>query len=128
MNKLSPATDPLTDTLRKTALSHADVEEGIACKGTAIESATYKVCGKAFLFVRPGKVMVKLEKSLDEATRFAAETPTGYKVGVGGWVTIELAGARNSTREVLPRWVAESYGLFAAGKKPTKGRLKTPGK
>jgi hypothetical protein len=123
MKKASPRTDPI-QMLRQTALGHADVEEGIACKGTALESATYKVRGKAFLFVRPGKAMVKLESSLDEATKLARENPACCKVGSGGWVTIEIAHAKDLPIEVLTRWIAESYGLFVAGKKPTKGRLK----
>src|SRR5713226_4595552 len=53
----NPGADRTLRALRRAALRHPDVEEGLACKGTVIESVTFKVQGKAFLFLRPEKGM-----------------------------------------------------------------------
>ena len=123
MKKTASGTDPTLQTLRQAALCHPDVEEGLACEGTAIESATYKVKGKAFLFPRPEKAMLKLDGSLEEALKLATEKPACYKVGSGAWVTITLSNPKDISMEVLSRWIAESHKLFAVTqKKPAKGR------
>lgn len=123
MKKTASEADATIETLRRVALGHADVEEGLSCKGTAIESATFKVNGKAFLFLRPGTAMLKLGASLEEASRLAAEKPSCYKVGSGAWVTIALANPKELSMEVLSRWIAESHKLFAAPqKKAAAGR------
>ncbi len=101
----------LTDILGELARRHPDVEEGVACKGTSVESRTYKVKGKAFLFVRPAEARLKLEGSLAEASKLAEKDPAAYSAGAKGWVAFKLAAA--PPKERLERWVAESYGLFA---------------
>jgi hypothetical protein len=109
----------LTDALGKLARRHPDVEEGVACKGTSLESRTYKVKGKAFLFVRPAEARLKLDASLSEATKLAEKDPETYSAGSKGWVAFKLAAA--PPKERLERWIAESYALFAGSQvKPKK--------
>ena len=74
-----------------------EVELGIACKGTALESTTYNSNKKAFLFV--GAKDARLKRA-------------------AGWIKIDLA-APPSDRD-LAAWVAESHALVAGSgaKKP----------
>jgi len=108
------------DALRKLALSLADVEEKIACAGTAIEQSSFRTGGKSFLFAqRKGDlaiVRLKLAKSLA-----AAETADDVEVGKGGWTTcrVPLAKAPSAT---LKRWVGESHALSATS--PSKAKPK----
>lgn len=99
--------------LRKAALRHANVKQTVACEGTAIESTSYTVNGKAFLFLRPRAAMLKLGKSRDEAVTLATESPATYKVGNGGWTTVAEPGKAPLT--LMQKWIAESYALFANG-------------
>src|SRR5205814_1841128 len=83
-----PRANPL-EALAKVAAALAGVEEGIACKGTAVESRTYKFGGRAFLFLRRGNAMVRLRARLAEAQRLSKESPEMYRAGSGGWTTIK---------------------------------------
>jgi hypothetical protein len=107
------------DLMQTLALRHPKVEQGIACEGTAVESRTYKINKKAFLFARPKAIMVKLRESLPEAVELAAKEPKRFKAkaGVENWVTIQLDAGPVPPRPLLARWVAESYGLMAARKR-----------
>ena len=120
MKKEPTGTNRTLLALRQAALRHRNVDEGLACKGTVIESATFKVNGKAFLFLRPGKAMLKLAKSLGEASKLARTKAGCYSVGSGGWITVDLTDPKQVSVPVLGRWIAESYALFAetTGKKP----------
>lgn len=113
--------DPLA-TLGAMALRHASVEIGVACKGTAAECVTYKVNGKAFLYVRPAAVMVKLKESVAAAADFASKEPGRYSAGAGGWVTVRRPADSPLPMDVMERWIAESYGLMAAA--PAKAARK----
>src|SRR5215470_18046212 len=62
----------LASVLRSIATRLPDVEQGIACKGTALESVTYQVRKKAFLFVGPKAARLKLDQSLGDARKLAA--------------------------------------------------------
>jgi hypothetical protein len=83
--------------LRSLALKLPDVEFGIACKGTALESTTYNANKKAFLFVGPKDARLKR---------------------AAGWIKIDLAAPPSN--DDLAAWVAESHALMAASgaKKP----------
>jgi len=83
-----------------------EVEIGIACAGTALESRTYRVKGKAFLFVSREHLRLKLERSIGEARQHGAE------VGAGGWTKLALDAL--PSRATLKRWIAESHGLLGA--------------
>ena len=109
--KLTPAT------IRKFASSLPDVEEGVACEGTALERRTFKAKKKAFLFLGSDDAMLKLDASLAEARSLA------LNVGKNGWVKLLLSGG--TPREVVHRWIKESYELMAAPqskKRPTPRR------
>jgi hypothetical protein len=116
MKAKQPRGTSASDTLRKAALRQPDVEQAIACRGTALESASFKVRGKAFLFLRPTTAMLKLGDSLAEATRLAVKEPALCKVGSGAWVTIALDGDNSINAKVLAGWVAESYSIMVTPK------------
>jgi hypothetical protein len=106
--------------LRKIALGLPETEAGIACKGTAVECATVMVRNKAFLFLGKKEIRLKLDESLDEAGKLAAEEPEVYKVGAKGWISITVAGIESAPAGVLDRWIGESYRLFAPKKLAAK--------
>ena len=114
MKKAEPATmDALWDAATRTP----GVESGVACAGTAVETRTAKVRGKAFLFLRPQDARFKLAASAAEASR----PGSGCKVGAGGWCHVVLGAADTPPLEVMERWIAESHGLMAA---PASGKSK----
>lgn len=116
MGKKDLQGDAVMLVLRNAALRQPDVIEGLACKGTTIQSATFKVRGKAFLFLRPGRVMVKLDGSRSEALKHAERNPERYRVGSGGWTTVTYDAPKEVSLPQMERWIRESYGLFAATK------------
>src|SRR5512143_2816555 len=81
-----------TQALRTIALRYPEANEGIACKGTAVEGPRFDARNKAFLFLRLAGnsyvAMVKLGDSQAEATRLGLREPGRYKVGSGGWTTV----------------------------------------
>jgi len=119
MKRKSQSNSPL-QALRNQALAMANVEEGIACAGTSLEKRTIKVRKKAFVFLGQTDVMLKLDESLPEATRFARLHPDNVKVGAHGWVTIKLSDSNGPSLECLSRWLDESYRLFAPKQKSDK--------
>ena len=88
------------------------VTEGIACAGTALESRTLKIGGKAFAFFGPTDLRVKLSRSLPAAQRFARTRPGSCVPGANGWTKCTLGpGALPVT--TLAKWINESYRQFA---------------
>ena len=87
------------------ALALPGVEQGIACAGTALESRTYQVNKKSFLFVSKKQARLKLDASASEARKL------GFAVGANGWVTVPLDGLPAAA--VIKRWIAESYSLVS---------------
>ena len=77
--------------LRARAAAYPDVAVGVACKGTSLESTTFNVRNKAFLFLRELDMRLKLEQSLPEAIRLGKSNP-GIRAGANGWVHVTLAG------------------------------------
>ena len=124
MKDKNPGADRTLRALRRAALRHPDVEEGLACKGTVIESVTVEVQGEAFLFLRPEKGMLRLDRSHDEAATLAAKKPACHKVGSRGWITINPSSPKDLSMKVLSSWVAESYSLFAAKRAPSSAKSK----
>jgi len=102
--------------LRKMALALDSVDEGVACAGTALESRTYRVKKKAFLFISTKDARLKLEKSKAEAKQL------GFEMGAQGWVKLPLDGLPPAA--VLARWIAESHALLAGGAAPKKAPAK----
>jgi hypothetical protein len=108
--------DPIA-ALAKLAAKHADVEEGIACAGTAMERRTMKTGKKAFLFFGATDALVKLDASLAEAKKLEKAERKRYRVGANGWVKVTFSADEPPALDVLARWIAESYALVAKPKK-----------
>ena len=101
--------------LENLALAHPEVQQGIACAGTAVESRTFTIRKKAFLFVRPKAIMLKLRESLPEAVSLSSKEPKRFKAKAGAenWITIQLDAGPVPPAKLLERWVAESYRILA---------------
>jgi hypothetical protein len=102
------------EALRAMASRYPDVEEGIACKGTAAECVTCKVNQRAFLFLRSAAVMLKLKESVGEVESLAGKEPDRYNAGAGGWVTVRRPTEGPLPMDVMERWIGESYRLMTA--------------
>jgi hypothetical protein len=100
-------------TLRRIALGYPEAEEGVACKGTAIECTTFKARNKAFLFVGAADVRVKLGASLAAAAKLEAKEPSRYKVGAHGWVLVKFSADAPLRLDLFPTWIDESYRSLA---------------
>jgi hypothetical protein len=98
------------------ALALPGVEQGVACAGTALESRTYRVGKKSFLFVSKDQARLKLEASAPEARKL------GFVVGANGWVTLPVAALPPAA--VVERWIAESHSSMSGG--PAGTRAKRP--
>lgn len=99
--------------LRSIALALPGVEQGIACAGTALESRTYRMGNKAFLFVSTKDARLKLGESA------AAARKLGFKVGANGWVSIPIDALPPTP--IARRWIRESYELLAGkGKRASR--------
>jgi len=95
--------------LRKHALGYPDVKEEIACKGTKVESAVFKVKKKSFLFLGNGVLRLKLTSSLPDAVKLAKKEAARYNAGAGGWVKVTYGPDQPLQLDVLKKWVEESY-------------------
>lgn len=99
------------------ALALPDVEQGVACAGTALESRTFATGKKSFLFLSKTQARLKLGASAPEGKKL------GFAVGANGWVTIPLDAVPPVS--VLRRWIAESHRLMSPPAKkgpPTKAQ------
>jgi hypothetical protein len=75
-------------------------------KGTAVESASFRVRKKAFLFLSDAHIRLKLDASIAKAKKL------GCDVGKLGWVKVDLTG-KPPPVNVLKTWIRESYTLMA---------------
>ncbi|MBL9015340.1 MAG: MmcQ/YjbR family DNA-binding protein [Myxococcales bacterium] len=104
-------------------------EEGVACAGTALESRTLKIAGKAFAFFGPTDLRVKLSRSLPAAEKLARTKPGSCVPSAGGWTKCTL-GPGMLPVSTLAKWISESYRLFApppyGDAKEVKPRQKKP--
>lgn len=100
----------MNDSLRRFALALPEVEEGVACAGTALEARTFARGRKSFLFLRASDARLKLGPSLAEAERLADGDPERCRVGANGWVHVQLEGA-GDLRKRIEAWIAESHAL-----------------
>lgn len=96
------------------------VEEGVACEGTALESRTFKVNGRAFLFLSPKKAYLKLGDAYGEA-QAAAKSSAAVVPGAGGWTSLMWDAECPVSDAVLRRWVKESYEQMTKGPAPKLG-------
>jgi hypothetical protein len=120
--KKSIGTSPAA-VLRVRAAAYPNVVTGVACQGTSLESTTFNVGNKAFLFLRDGDLRLKLGESLPKAIELGKTNPS-IRAGANGWVHVTLAGSE-ALLPVLEAWVKESYNL-AAGKTPSAPKKRTP--
>jgi hypothetical protein len=95
--------------LRKIAIRYPGAEEGIACKGTKVESPTFMVGKRAFLFVNSTVARLRLGESQKSAAKLAAKEPNRYNVGAGGWSKISYGENDVLPLDLLAKWVDESY-------------------
>ncbi|HWB01953.1 MAG TPA: hypothetical protein VG796_02945 [Verrucomicrobiales bacterium] len=103
-------------TLREAALRYPEAEEGIACKGTALECSAFKAGKKTFLFISGKEIRLKLGESLPEAGRLAAKEPHHYSAGSMGWVVVKFGSDESPPAGLLERWVEESYRMLVPKK------------
>jgi predicted DNA-binding protein (MmcQ/YjbR family) len=104
----------IVEKLRKAALALPYVEEGVACAGTVLESATFKIKKKTFLFVSEKHARLRLRKSAPEAQKLAKQEPQRYVIGPQGWAKIFLA--EDPPLDLLLEWLEESYRLYVQSK------------
>lgn len=120
------AKDP-TEPIRLKAGQYAGVDKGAACT-----QSSFKVGGKAFLFVGEqggrSKVMLKLDASMAEARKLAKQAPDDYQVGTTGWVTARFDATRPMPKRLWERWLEESYAMSAGGAKKKVTKKKTASK
>lgn len=95
----------LDKALRRIALAQEGVEEGVACEGTSLESRTFGVKKKNFLFVGSKDIRLKLKKR--------------------GWVKI-ARGDDVPSLATLEEWIAESRALVT-GPAPRPPKRSTTG-
>lgn len=88
------------------------VTEGIACAGTALESRTLTIEGKAFAFFGPSVMRVKLARSLPAAEKLARTRPGSCVPSASGWTKCTL-GPGMLPVTTLAKWITESYRMFA---------------
>jgi hypothetical protein len=105
----------LAAALKKAASKHPGAEESIACAGTAIESSTWGVGKKVFLFAGVSKgvvsIRVRLAASAGEAKQLAKAEPQRYALGASGWATVKFGEDEPPPLGLLERWIAESWSL-----------------
>lgn len=94
-----------------------NVTRGIACAGTALESQTFAVNKKTFLFLSPKEARLKLDDSVAQAKAM------GLAVGANGWVKIPLADVPGTS--ILQQWIAESYSLMAPAAKAPRAAARS---
>jgi hypothetical protein len=124
MSKKSSFNTDLHAALFKFAIRFPNAEEGIACKGTAIEQPTVDVGKKSFLFLGKARIMLKLSESIAECAKLEKAQPGVYKSGAGGWTTISIEDGNLPPIDLLKKWVEESYRLMAEAKPKKKPAAK----
>lgn len=85
-----------------------------------MESKTFLVNRKAFLFVSKRDLRLKLGASATEARK------RGFDVGSAGWVKLDLGKLPPPT--VLKKWIAESHALFSRSSRTSPPRKSAPRK
>ena len=110
--------DP-TEPIRLKASRYPLVDEGTACT-----QSSFKTGKRAFLFIgmQGGryKAMFKLQASMSEATKLAAQEPDRYEVGSTAWVTARFTAEDPMPKKLWEKWLDESYELSAGSAKPAR--------
>ena len=112
------------DAIRRQAVKFPDVEKGTSCTQSA-----FKAGKGTFLFIGPGpkgqgfKAMFKLNASMPQALKLAAEDPKRFEVGSTGWVTARFTAEEPLPKRIWGKWLAESYDVTCrAGRKAKKAK------
>jgi len=98
--------------------------------GTACNQSSFKIGKGSFLFIGPGakgagfKAMFKLERSMPQAKKLAAEKPDRFQVGSNGWVTTRFTAEEPRPKSIWEKWLKESYDLFAGSGAGAKKAVK----
>ena len=99
--------------VKQSASRFPGAEEGVACAGTSLESTTWNVKGKAFVFaaVKDGvcSIRVKLQESAAEARALAKAQPARCSVGAGNWAKLTWPKDQKAPVKLMARWIAESH-------------------
>ncbi len=118
---MQPGASKSLTMLHKLAHAHANVQQGVACAGTSLESLTFCVGKKAFLFVAARddslQLRFKLGPSLAAMKALADNDPEHFEAGKAGWCKATFAQARPPSQKQLKLWIAESYTLSAPARR-----------
>ncbi|MEQ9617000.1 MAG: MmcQ/YjbR family DNA-binding protein [Phycisphaerales bacterium] len=110
---MSPKASDPTEPIRVKASEYPGVDKGTACT-----QSSFKANKKAFLYIGPQggrfKAMFKLDKSIPQAEKLAAEKPDEFEVGKNGWVTARFSAEKPLAKRIWGKWLDESYGLTGA--------------
>jgi hypothetical protein len=113
--------------VRELAAKLAGVTQSVACEGTALESTTFAVGKKNFLFLRVHdgacELRLKLEESKREAEKLAAKDPARFDVGKKGWAKVTFPLGDGPPFDLLRRWIEESHRSCAVGRKDPASRV-----
>lgn len=111
-------------TWTRAALALDDVEEHIACEGTAIEQKSYKIKRSTFLFVQEKDggliIRIKLKASIDDAKAKVGDDHV--ETGSTGWTTLRVH--KLIPADVIKAWVGESYAISTTPTKSVRRRKK----
>src|SRR2546426_6581963 len=98
--------------LRKVALSYPDAAEDFPWG-----ERTIKVRGKIFAFLSQDgeklNLTVKLPQSADAALGLPFTTPTRYRLGRSGWVSVRFPKGSAIPLDMFRDWIEESYRAVA---------------
>ncbi len=119
-----PRSEDPTDAIRRQAVTFPEV-----AKGTSCTQSSFKAGKGTFLFIGPGpkgkgfKAMFKLNASMPQALKLAAENPERFDVGSTGWVTARFTAEKPLPKRIWGKWLAESYDVTCgAGPKAKKAK------
>jgi hypothetical protein len=59
----------------------------------------------------PFKAMFKLEASMPQALKLAAQHPHRFEVGTTGWATARFTAEEPLPKQIWGKWLAESYDV-----------------
>ncbi len=103
--------DP-TQAICEAALKFDNVTTGASCN-----QKSFKAKKSNFLFIGPGakgvgyKAMFKLDASVEEAKKMAAEEPSRYQIGSTKWATVRFTEEAPVPEKIWRKWLVESYEL-----------------
>jgi hypothetical protein len=124
-----PATSKAEHVVRSIVSRLGDVQIGVACKGTVVESTTFGSGGKVFLFMQlkdgSMSLRLKLGPSAPEAGRLASREPERFSIGSQKWAKLTLGASEELPADLLRKWIEESRDVVVRPIDPkSTGRTK----